>query len=733
MKRSHSFGLALLLILLPAVSNAAVTKYALSMFHFNMQYVAGGLEGLSPPSTSMPRWELNAMEVEDMIVEESFEPVLDIFLKHPDWTVTLEMQGYFIDVLAARHEDVLEKLRTLAQNGGAEVVSFHYSDQLFLAFPYEDWQRSVELTQQTFAAHDIPLSGTVFCQEGQAGMGMAEAMARYGYDVMVWPKNLWKFLHGDFSARPYYHFGEVNLVSGAQGVSDQSNQVFMEWTFFGDGELLATNDIDPYFPWLFHANPQALAEYEAELQSKADQGYTIGAVGDYVRELQNRGIAAAELPPLLDGTWQPQSTDGTHRWMGGRGLWGYQERDNFVRSVNSVARRELVAAATVARPDQANLDATARLNEAWRLQALAEVSDASGINPFRGEIEYGVAHSAEAMLQARGVIEEGLAKLALNSAIIDTRNHTVKAGSPPGNFPTITPPLTVSISGGQRRVVQEWVKIADNPAVSRLTLTYKPLSQQGEGSVSSRFPGSGTVINYSPALQDDRLTSLDRALFTFESGHFYLPLANGLIGLGNDLFLIKDTAYCHLAAEIQQNSPDVAFRDETAAWHETTTHVFYLVQGATAALAWADRINIQPTLYRSRSTTPSGPTAKIAMKLDFEVQGRSTLDITRRGTALSGTFRIGRGYDIIAANTQLSGTGQLLSFEGGVVMHSLRFTGPAVASGPCGSQKMNYSATLLAKSGNNYVSGGFVTYCGANNWSGRPIRVYRLAGWRSGE
>ena len=57
------------------------TKFALSMFHFNIQYCAGGLKGFLPT----PEVDLNEAEVEDRIVTQSFEPLLDMLLEHPTW------------------------------------------------------------------------------------------------------------------------------------------------------------------------------------------------------------------------------------------------------------------------------------------------------------------------------------------------------------------------------------------------------------------------------------------------------------------------------------------------------------------------------------------------------------------------------------------------------------------------------------------------------------------------
>src|SRR5262245_3015070 len=152
MLRSLPLALALVLFALPA---RAAEKYAVGVFHFNVQYVAGGMAGFS--FLPNPELDLDAETIEDLIVTESFAPVIDLYEKHPTWGVDIELQGYFLDVLAARHPAVLDKLRKLAKAGQIEVVSFHYSDQLFIGFPEEDWEKSQALTKATFDKHDVPL------------------------------------------------------------------------------------------------------------------------------------------------------------------------------------------------------------------------------------------------------------------------------------------------------------------------------------------------------------------------------------------------------------------------------------------------------------------------------------------------------------------------------------------------------------------------------------------------
>src|SRR4051794_33925041 len=113
MRHAAKLGAALTMAGLCASAPAlAADKYALGMFHFNIQYVAGGMVGYY--AVANPEIDLDAEQIEDTIVTESFAPVLELYQKHPTWGVNLEMQAYMLDVLAARHPAVLDLLRTLA-------------------------------------------------------------------------------------------------------------------------------------------------------------------------------------------------------------------------------------------------------------------------------------------------------------------------------------------------------------------------------------------------------------------------------------------------------------------------------------------------------------------------------------------------------------------------------------------------------------------------------------------
>lgn len=574
-----------------SVEAAAEDRFALGMFHFNVQYVAGGMVGYY--AVPDPVIDLDAEQIEDRIITESLAPVLELYEKHPTWGVDIEMQGYTLDVLAARHPATLGLLRQLAKSGQIEVLSFHYSDQLFIAHPREDWARSQDLTAATFARHDVPLGTSVFCQEGQSGARLAGEMKARGYSTLIWPKNLWIYQHGDFSPDPLYQLGDVSLVVGARGVDWQEGEqhVITTWTFFDDGELLATGDLNPYFPDLFFRDEAALAEYEAELLGLEAQGYSITTVSKYASHVKGIFTPAA-APPLLDGTWQPKSTDGVHRWLGAGGLWGVDERDNDVRTLAAMAHRELLAAETIA--ESAGLDAAAAIAAGFRLLALGEVSDASGINPFRGEAEYGIAHLTEALRVARAVIREAKDTLGEEVVSIDPASGAVAAGAVAelAGEP-MEAPLALTIEGGDRPVTESWQRVRDD--LFRVEIAF---GVGDERYLSVRFPGVvDDPIVTTLALDDTASASFDRSAFSFE--HFYLPLPIGMVGLGGGAMLVQDQAYVHLAAQVFRESGDVVFADQTQTAGETVSWVFYVLAGKPeAAVTLARSLNERRALSR---------------------------------------------------------------------------------------------------------------------------------------
>ena len=246
------------------------------------------------------------------------------------------------------------------------------------------------------------------------------------------------------------------MIQGGRGVSydDGTRTIELVWTFFDDGELLATGDVNPYFTELFTHDPAAVAAYEQRLTDLQADGFTIATIDQYV-DAVSPIVTPSPAPPLLDGTWQPNSTNGVSRWLGRQGVWPGQERDNHVRTACAQAHTDLVAAESISAT--AGVDARAALDAAWRMLFLGEVTDASGINPFRGEIQYGMAHVTEAMRIARDVIRTSKDALGVTTVWIDPMAGTAIAdGADPFRGEPTDAALTPVIDPGERDFSEAW-------------------------------------------------------------------------------------------------------------------------------------------------------------------------------------------------------------------------------------------------------------------------------------
>ncbi|MFH1434417.1 MAG: hypothetical protein ABIJ56_01755 [Pseudomonadota bacterium] len=582
-------------------------KFALQMLHFNVQYVAGGLEGFCPVFC-----DYDERATEDLIIRESFVPVLDFYLAHPDWKVDIELQAYMVEIMAERFPDDLEKLRVLTHRGQVSLISFHYSAQIYLAFPTYDQEMSWQMTASVFEENCLPLSTVVFNQEGQFGEGRHAFMSDHGYEIGVFPKNLFKYVRGeDTVIWPYYTLRGTDVVVGPGGVDPESG-ITVAWAFFDDGEKLAVAaDLDPYFGDLFRYSPARMDEYGAQLQALEDEGYKVTTIKDYVNHLKGQGIEQPEMGAVLDGTWQPGSTDGIHRWMGGMGVtpWSGNERDNDVRTANIRTGINLRAADVLLdyTEDTLGVDYSAyrgSMRDAWRHLLLAEVSDASGINPWVGEINYSLGHSNEADLIAGYVVTELKAGLETNYVAVDIMAGDVEElefPPLPEAPPEVDPPMTIETEASNRTIETTWYDTSFGGEETRyqVVVSFSAVSGLTGRSLRVSFPRTFDRVVYSPGLLENELVDYGFDEFIFQEGKHYVPLPNGIIGLGDDWYVIKHTGSVHVAALFTDGGSAIDFMDSTQPADQAATWAFEVFQGTAGdALALANRINIHPFVIR---------------------------------------------------------------------------------------------------------------------------------------
>ncbi len=112
------------------------------------------------------------------------------------------------------------------------------------------------------------------------------------------------------------------------------------------------------------------------------------------------------------------------------------------------------------------------------------------------------------------------------------------------------------------------------------------------------FPHTGDDLAYSPGLIEDEVRSYPLDAFTFLEDEAYLPLPNGLIGLGDDRWVIKHVRETHIAARISPSDDHVRFIDAALREGDTPTWAFEYFEGtAEEALAIANRINVHPLVF----------------------------------------------------------------------------------------------------------------------------------------
>ncbi len=586
----------LCLLLLPLLAVAAPVTAHVTLYHFNIQYVAGGMLGFPDGHSHDPKFQQTAEEVEDAIVTQSFAPLLDVLNRHPSWHVDLELQGLMVEVMAARHPATLDLLRTLAKRGQVELISFQYSDQFFLAYPKRDLVRSVKKTRAVFQANDLPLSPVVFNQEGQFNEGMLKVMAEEGYSTAVMATNLYDYLYGQGPPSHFYAKDGVDVViTGGSTTGDLT----AEWDGPGDGELIVTHNLNPYAGTDFVTYPADVMQWEANRTAEEGAGTQHLTVTELVALAKAR-TPFGPLPLINDGTWRPNNTHNLWRWMGGSGalfdLLTPTEEDNPVLTSNMKASRDVAACEAVIawaqkKPgQQARLDA---LDAAARELMLAQVSDSTGWTPWLGEVNYSLDHAKAAHDAAVACIDAPELR-GPESLTVDLATGAVTENTPVAALTgtAADAPFEVKVTAPNRQVTLTWKRLT--PERLELKVDGTTSSSTTDRTVSLEFPLATDHVTYTPALDEGRL--IDEPASTFAAGvEQTLSSPNGLWGIAPNRFLVKDTAFVHLAALAHYDLQNLQVTDETVRADQEVHWRFEVIDADPArALELATQLNVTP-------------------------------------------------------------------------------------------------------------------------------------------
>ena len=576
------------------------TKISLAVYHFNIQYVAGGIDDFLGASATEE-------EVEDAIIREGFEPLVALFERHPDWGASFEMQGLMLEIMALRHPDVARRFQKLVRRGQVDLLSFHWSDQLVTAYTRQDMLWSWAENKRVTDALCIPRAPAHFLQEGQYGPGLSAFAQEMEGATMILPRNLLKMHVGDPppAGLIFENDGYRVLVTNGHATPDLT----LGWSFVDDGELLATHKLNPYIWDSYKYDAEYLkAEYEDKLQAMVDDGWIIAPVSHYLKVLADRAVAPTVIdPPVMDGSWQPRDSDNMHIWMGGKGQVPGDERDNAILTGNVRARQALVAVSHLIESAQtAGVDTAAA--EAWHHRAVrellkAECSDTTGWRPLGTEIRYGLEHGAEALRIAQEVGSWLLAAMGHPAGgWVDAESGEIRSEAPTAPMRTPLPAapddLAAVAVASKRPVTLEWTDVGGEyvelavviPATDKRTVGAAEPPE-----VELTLPLLHDAIVYSPALAEGSVRTFPLAAYAFAQDHkdFAIPLPNGLLGIGPEWTLVLDQQTVHLAALLEPGA--VRFLDQTFPSDEGTTWRFrFYAAPAVEVLERANRLNLFP-------------------------------------------------------------------------------------------------------------------------------------------
>lgn len=606
-------------------------KYSLSIYHFNLQYKAGDKKSYF------------------RLHRDCMHPFLVFYDRHPQWAMSCEIQGHYLKFMQKFFPEDLAIFKKLNQRRQLELISVHYSDQIYLAYPERDMQESININNEIFTELGLKRSGVWFGQENFFGPGIAEnIMEKNGFQTALLNRHYMAH-HNKAATRkaPYWKFRELDhdrvnyLVSAGQGYHDNSIHLEQGFSYWGDAELAF--GATPYASFLARPREQYLKnlwKYK-ELEKK---GFKVCTVEDYIKRVKELKLKPEEGPYLTDGSWNTRYYQGVYLWMGWYRLnW---ERDAELRSLTYRTRSHLLViekliqwAAEKNHPNILLLQYWMKL--AWKHLLLAEVSDSTGQQPFIIEIYYTEAECKACERYLTKIIHEVKSFYQLPQFFINVENSTqcefsheicmhedfdvkVKPELIRRFFPHPIELLRINksktkytihrvndtfgaddrhyildISLKPRSITPFWKRIMAFMRDGGKMPHFSEIYDNNLGNYTGiLFPLWENKVIYSPACLENKLHQYDQKEFDFT--RTWLPLPNGLIGLGKDYYIIKHNNFgdTHIACTLNFNSKpsSAGFLLLNPPMGREFHWRFSIFQGTQSeALDIANKINVFPT------------------------------------------------------------------------------------------------------------------------------------------
>ena len=366
------------------------------------------------------------------------------------------------------------------------------------------------------------------------------------------------------------------MISNSPGARGRVGDIEWLWYHCGDGNHFGTitkpdNLESCYYDQTWSNMCIGLLEsYEAD-------GYRLTSLRDFVEALDQLG-QRREVPALIEGSCNAGESEGVFCWMGRNDTpW---ENDSAVLTAVARSRARLIQAETAAGASPFKYGKVRnRLDEAWQSILVSQISDSLGWHAGPHAVRRSFEASEEAFLIANRILDE----LASGDRPDLKNRGNVDAGYQAADAIRPDPEIFGGNGGGSFTPLGDGVEIFECEIV--------PVEER----CGIRFPFEMSDLVYCPSGLEWTPTRL--ALAMLKRDRIYLPLANGLVQIGPECYVVKDTTYVHVAACIRVSDRRVEFAIQRGRPETRMRWRFYCVSGSlNKALTLANLVNSVPRL-----------------------------------------------------------------------------------------------------------------------------------------
>lgn len=560
------------LFLLSGLITKAEEKYAIGMFHFNLQYVAGDYK------------------IENRIIKESVYPVLQFFEKNPQYKSDIEIQGYAIEVFAEEHPEVLALLKKLVNRGQIELVIAHYSDQFFIGYPALDLQKSIEISDRILEKHGLKRSRVFFGQEIQWTPAYASVL-KGKYDLIATSSDPHSYYRERTLPLVNIRYGNDQIL-GLIDSQKELNGLTWAYAFLDDGEVF--NSLD--YRSNFYRVPAQEKESVDRFKKLEKEGYKFVTMTELAAKIKNlKGYQIPDYSFVPEGTWN-MSVCGPFMWMG-RQRSGV-ETDGITRALSYKLRSViLLAERLIEFAASKGIDVSELkdlLDQAWRHLLLSEVSDSSGWTPWLVEVQYTASEVANAQKIIKELMDKlkGILPLDDKTYVVNTKSGKIEPEVPQKMNTPNAGILPIPFAVRADKVISVVKQLNEN----LYSLEIK-CGRPADGAVEIIFDTAAKGLFYSAGAGEETAVEIPTDL----KHNPAFTLSNGFIYLGNGYSLVKDCSVEHLAATWKMKEQKLVFRQELNEENMEMNMRFYLVKGdVNKGLELGNQLNTWPSFRISK-------------------------------------------------------------------------------------------------------------------------------------